>query len=91
MVHIRFTLSIENVHCLSIMPEFYLSCKQEKTYPLILLLLQLVLGLLQLLLDFLDVFVHLPDGRVQNLPNVKSKSCESGGRKLVELLNCATG
>lgn len=35
-----------------------------------LLFLQLVLGFLQLLLDLLDVLVHLPDGGVQNLPNV---------------------
>lgn len=38
-----------------------------------LLFLQFVFGLLQLLLDLLHVFVHLSDGRVQDLPDEKSK------------------
>lgn len=42
-------------------------------YPLVLLFLQFVFGLLQLLLDLLHVFVHLSDGRVQDLPDEKSR------------------
>lgn len=49
-------------------------------YPLVLLLLQLVFGLFQLLLDLLNVFVHLPDGRVQDLPDEKPKRGEGSLR-----------
>lgn len=51
-----------------------------------LLFLQLFFGFLQLLLDLLHVFVHLPDGRVEDLPDEKSEGGkESSSRAEIQL------
>lgn len=57
----------------------------DRSNLLVLLLVQPGLDVLQLLLDLLDVFVHLADRRVQNLPDVEPEG-EAARFKLPKIL-----